>query len=277
MTVDSATVLRFLGAVFAAICCTGLFAGKPAGASESALKYAVARQSAPVYHSVAAARTAPEADNCGQVRELEFIALPGTPFTVVRRTQQVVEVTTPEYRAPDAVRLFVHQSFLEFRAAEPPPRTVALPEKSAVISALRSAVGLPYVWGGNLRHGVEGRYKGLDCSGLLYEATNGFTLRNTADLVSFGVAVPLAGLTADQIVASLRPLDLLVWKGHVVIVLDGETAIESALHCGQPGHGGVKTTPLKKRLLNLMKTRDPADQWPEGAAKAALFVARRWI
>lgn len=277
MTIVSATVLRFFCVLSAAICCTGLFAGTALAASEPAPGYAVARQAVPVYNSIAAARTVPETDSCGQVRELEFIALPGTPFTVVRRTQQVVEVTTPEYRTPDAVRLFVHQSFLEFRATAPPPRTVPFPEKSAVISALRSAVGLPYVWGGNLRQGVEKKYRGLDCSGLLYEATNGFTLRNTADLVSFGVAVPVAGLTADQIVASLRPLDLLVWKGHVVIVLDGETAIESALHCGQPGHGGVKTTPLKKRLLDLMKTRNPADRWPEGATKAALFVARRWL
>ena len=237
----------------------------------------MAQQAAPVYHSAAAARTTPEADSCGQVRELEFIALSGTPFTVARRMQQAVEVSTPEYWAPDAVHLFVHQRFLEFQATKPPPRTVAIPQKSVVISTLRSAVGLPYVWGGNLRQGVEGKYKGLDCSGLLYEATNGFTLRNTADLVSFGAAVPVAGMTADQIAAGLHPLDLLVWKGHVIIVVDRETAIESALHCGQPGQGGVVATPLKKRLQELMKTRTPADRWPEGAAKAALFVVRRWI
>jgi len=223
------------------------------------------------------ARSTPEADSCGQVRELEFIALSGTPFTVVRRMQQIVEVSTPEYRTPDAVHLFVHQRFLEFQATEPPPRTVPLPQKSAVISTLRSAVGLPYAWGGNLRQGVEGKYKGLDCSGLLYEATNGFTRRNTADLVSFGAAVPVAGLSADQILSSLRPLDLLVWKGHVIIVLDRETAIESALQCGEPGHGGVKTTDLKKRLPDLMKRRNPADRWPEGTADRAVFVVRRWI
>jgi len=277
MTIDSAIVLRFLCAVAGAICSTGVYAVHPAGASASAQNYAVARQATPVYHSAAAARTVPEPDHCGQVRELEFIALPNAPFTVVRRMQQVVEVTTPDYRAPAAVRLYVHQSFLEFLATAPPPRTSVLPEKNAVISALRSAVGLPYVWGGNVRQGVEGRYKGLDCSGLLYEATNGFTLRNTADLVSFGAAVPVAGLTADQILSSLRPLDLLVWKGHVIIVLDRETAIESILRCGQPGQGGVVTVPLKKRLLDVMKTRIPSDRWPEGGAKAAVFVVRRWI
>lgn len=270
---------RSAGRVVATVCCVvGFFAGASALATEPALlPYAAARQAAPVYHSAAAARTTPETDSCGQARELEFIALPGTPFTVVRRMQQVVEVTTPDYRAPDSVRLFVNQSFLKFRTTPSPSRTVPHPEKSAVLAFLRSAVGLPYVWGGNLRQGVAGNYAGLDCSGLLYEATNGFTLRNTADLVSFGVAVPVAGLSADQIVSGLRPLDLLVWKGHVIIVLDRETAIESILRCGQPGHGGVVTTPLKKRLLDLMKTRTPADKWPNGEGKAALFVVRRWI
>lgn len=277
MIVDSAAVLRLLYAVAAAVCCTGVYAGTPAGASESARNYAVSRQAAPVYHSAAAARNVPEPDRCGQVRELEFIALSGTPFTVVRRMQQVVEVTTPEYRAPEGRRLFVNQSFLAFQATPPAVRNVPLPQASAVTTALRSAVGLPYVWGGNVRQGVGGRYRGLDCSGLLYEATDGFTLRNTADLVSFGAAVPVAGMTTDQILSSLRPLDLLVWKGHVVIVLDRETAIESILRCGQPGQGGVVTTPLRKRLQEVMKTRAPADRWPAGGAQAAVFVVRRWL
>ncbi|HPE85225.1 MAG TPA: hypothetical protein PLO43_03500, partial [Chlamydiales bacterium] len=79
-------------------------------------------------------------------------------------------------------------------------------------------------------------FAGVDCSGLLYEASYGLTPRNTSELISFG---------EERSLENLQPLDLLVWKGHVVIVLDPYHTIESRL--GK----GVVITPLADRLSEI--------------------------
>lgn len=264
--------------IFSVVLCLACLA-LPALATGNEFRYAVARQPVPVYHRAASAepQAQPIHDQCGQVRELEFIALPGTSFTLVRQIRDVFEVTTSDYRAPEGTRLFVAASHLELMKNLPPQRSARLPEKEVLRASLQSAAGLPYVWGGNLRQGVAGMYRGVDCSGLLYEATGGSTPRNTADLITFGNAVPIAGQQADQILKQLQPFDLLVWKGHLIIVLDHDTAIESILNCRQPGRGGVVLTPLRQRLQEVLKTRSPADSWPEGKDKAPVFVVRRWL
>lgn len=262
----------------AVVCCLVLLvATLPAAAGEALPLFAVSRQAVPVYHRAADAVGGPATDQCGQTRALEFIALPGTPFRVVRPAGEAVEVTTPDYRVPHGVQLFVKRALLEFRDSEPPRRAVTVPNPATMVAALRSAVGLPYVWGGNLRQGTGGRYRGLDCSGLLYEATGGYTPRNSGDLLSFGAAVPVAGLPVEQIAERVRPLDLIVWNGHLIIVLDRDTVIESILHCGAPGNGGVTVTPLQERLRQVMRQRSPADAWPENGGKVSLFVVRRWL
>jgi cell wall-associated NlpC family hydrolase len=160
---------------------------------------------------------------------------------------------------------------------------------------LKASIGSPYVWGGNLQGGVvelmdlfyggavpaaarrELTLAGLDCSGLLYQATGGWTPRNTSQLVSYGKAVPVAEKSPEQFVAELEPLDLIVWNGHVLIVLDRETIIESRLECGTQGNGGVVTTALRQRLAGILRTRRPADQWPTGGRQRDVFVVRRWF
>lgn len=259
----------------------------PLAAAAQSLPYALAAEPTPVYNSpqAAASVTPPPADRCGQVRQLEFIAFAGTPFQIVAETahnqQSVLEVTTPSYRPPPGVRLFVAASGLERHVSPPPLRTPAPLSAEELLQRLRSAVGLPYIWGGNLRQGIvigqTRTYAGLDCSGLLHEATDGVTPRNTADLVRYGQAVPLAGLNLGQLLKRLQPLDLIVWKGHVVIVADRGQAIESVLLCGQPGHGGVRLTPLRQRLAEIMASRQGVNRWPEQEGRRQLFVVRRWL
>jgi hypothetical protein len=118
---------------------------------------------------------------------------------------------------------------------------------------------------------------GLDCSGLLYQATGGWTPRNTSGLLSFGRGIAVAGKTAVELARLLQPLDLIVWNGHVIIVLDRETAIESRLECGKEGNGGVVTTPLRQRLAEIMRTRRPMDVWPSEGKQPGVFVVRRWL
>jgi hypothetical protein len=272
----------------------------PAGAVE----YAVARTPAPVlnipdFNAVFGGtnRQDLKTDRCGQVRELEFIALPGTVFTIQKKqsfgTDDIYQVKTDEYAAPPNVRLYVDGRFLKLERAAPSSRGPSLPPREEIVSALRASVGSSYVWGGNVRSGVpelaEWFYKGireddkqrltlagLDCSGLLYHATGGWTPRNTSQLIAFGQGVAIDGKQSAEIATMLQPLDLIVWNGHVIIALDRQTAIESRLECGKPGNGGVVTTKLSQRIAEIMRTRHPANAWPRDKKRQDIFVVRRW-
>ena len=273
-----------------------------------AASYGVARSATPVLNIPAfsdifggADGRSLKTDRCGQVRQLEFIALPGTVFRLLGKVpgsaNTVYRVETDDYPAPDGISLYVDSRFIELRDERPPARIRTLPTRERIIAALKEAIGNPYVWGGNVPEGVNTligtlypagaplneRAKqritlaGVDCSGLLYQATGGWTPRNTSLLVSYGTGVAVEGKDAQEIAERLQPLDLVVWSGHVIIVLDRNTAIESRLACGRPAYGGVVTTPLQQRLTEIMRTRRPVDAWPAKGKQEGIFVVRRWF
>lgn len=236
-------------------------------------------------------------DRCGQVRELEYVALPETVFKILRDMKRskgtIYQVETDEYLAPAGIRLYVDSRFIDLQNSEPQLRKRFLPPREQVLATLQKSVGTPYVWGGNVRAGVPELLQyfyrnisssgserltlaGLDCSGLLYYATDGWTPRNTSQLISFGQPVNIKGKNAEEIVRLLEPLDLIVWNGHLLIVLDRLTIIESRLECGKPGNGGVVTSSLQKRLSDIMRTRRPLDDWPTAGKSNGFFVVRRW-
>lgn len=188
-------------------------------------------------------------DEKGLLRSLEMIALPGTKFEIQREIgPHIFEVNTQDY--PDA-KVFIDSRFTTPATAETKERPKILPEPKTILKRLKAALGLPYVWGGNWSAGIPEilslyqppidknlhstwTLQGLDCSGLLYEATWGYTPRNTSELIHFG-----------EEVFSLQPLDILVYPGHVIIVLDETTTIESRY--GK----GVVLESLPKRLSEL--------------------------
>jgi hypothetical protein len=289
--------MRTLLLVMCACCCSILADAAP---------YGIARSYAPVlnismFSSVFGGTDGKtlKTDRCGQVRELEFIALPGTAFKIQGEIRDgattVFRVETDDYPTPAGSTLYVDSRVIELRAEKPMPRARQLPAAADIIAALKASLGFPYVWGGNVQGGVAELIElfyggevpvtarrqltlaGLDCSGLLYQATGGWTPRNTSQLVSYGRAVPVAGRPAEVISKLLEPLDLIIWNGHVIIVLDRETTIESRLECYKKGIGGVVTTPLQKRLTEIMRTRKPADIWPQAGKQRNVFVVRRWF
>ncbi|HOE68603.1 MAG TPA: peptidoglycan endopeptidase [Candidatus Omnitrophota bacterium] len=237
-------------------------------------------------------------DASGLIREVEFIALPGTAFVVETslkvRGATVYRVRTPEYPSP-ASGLFVDSRFVSVSAKPFPPRMKILPRARQILDRMLSHEGARYVWGGNAPGGIPElltfyppagalspatknmwSLRGLDCSGLLYEATGGATPRNTSDLVTFGKPVAVAGLTPGQIAAKLRPLDLIVWKGHVIIVLDEEHTIESCMGCSP--RGGVTVRDLRAVLREVMRTRTPENHYPaQTIPSRKTFVVRRWF
>lgn len=269
-----------------------------------AAEYAVAISSAPVlnvpdFKTVFGGTSGKslKADRCGQVRELEYIALPGSVFTVLKKIYSapadVYQVETDDYTAPPSVRLYVDSRFMKLVQVAPAPRIRYLPPRQEIVAALRASVGSSYVWGGNILGGVPEleawffkdvmekdkkrlTLSGLDCSGLLYHATGGWTPRNTSQLIAFGQGVEIAGKRSAEIVSLLQSLDLIVWNGHVIIVFDQDTAIESSLACGKPGAGGVVITQLSERISGIMSKRRPANAWPDSNKPQDVFVVRRW-
>lgn len=227
-------------------------------------------------------------DPCRGERPIEFVALPGTLFSVegaqLDHGTTIYRVRTKDYPFPSKTGYFVDSRFVEPAGASARDRVATLPGLAEIQKGLLASLGKPYVWGGNVREGVAllgelypagDRLAGVDCSGLLYQATDGYTPRNTLALIRFGEAVPVAGLSADQIAQRLKPLDLITWNGHVMIVLDDDSIIQSVMGC--PGVGGVTVSPIRQTLQRLMKSRRPRDNYPQGPAGKQAFVVRRWF
>ncbi len=227
-------------------------------------------------------RTLP-VDNQGLLREIELVALKGTIIKMIEKCEGFVwRVEISNYPA-DA--LYADQRFLEELEALALEKKPVLPSLETVMERMVKLVGLPYIWGGNWSAGIPAllalyppsdeisddlrtlwALKGVDCSGLLYEATDGFTPRNTSELIHYGSPVLIENKSVTEIQKLVRPLDLIVWKGHVVIVVDSEKTIESRhLH-------GVVIAPLKDRLKEVLQTRTPKNSWSDGNH----FVIRRW-
>jgi hypothetical protein len=74
----------------------------------------------------------------------------------------------------------------------------------------------------------------------------------------------------EEILTLLNPLDLIVWNGHVVIVIDNENTIESS------PPKGVHKRNIKERLTEIMSERYPVNVLGERMWKKKEFVVRRW-
>ena len=188
------------------------------------------------------------------VREVEMIALRGMIFQVIaEKGEHILEVSSAHYTGS---QLFIDKRFGQLHHKPPPVVEPKLPPVNVILERMKRSLGLPYVWGGNYGEGIpewktyypptkplsdleEIHYcfYGLDCSGLLYEATDGFVPRNTSEQVKMGEKVSMD---------DLKPLDLFFYPGHVFILLNETEVIESMLE-----FGGVTITPLKERLKDL--------------------------
>lgn len=195
-------------------------------------------------------------DAKGLLRALELIALPGTKFQILEQIDAfTLQVATNDY--PNA-SVYIDSRFVLPASETTPERSKILPSSDTILTRLKNCLGLPYVWGGNWSQGIPEvlslyhppipknlhpawTLQGVDCSGLLYEATSGYTPRNTSQLISFGKEVPS--------IEAIQPLDILVYPGHVIIFLDPFTTIESRY--GK----GVIVANLIERLTELSTTK----------------------
>lgn len=198
----------------------------------------------------------------GHPEAYEFVALPGMFFSLRAHLDfHILQVESSSYASTP---IYIDARFCQIRenmSESPRP----LPTASVLLNRMERRLGTPYVWGGNWAEGVlqlleyykpKGTldprieelwlFRGLDCSGLLFEASMGSTPRNTSELILFGHS-----LKTD----SLLPMDMIIYPGHVLFVRDQETIIESK------SPFGVRIQPLQKRLDELLAEKAFVRNW----------------
>lgn len=203
-------------------------------------------------------------DEQGHIRALEFIALKDTIFQIEELiSENICKVSVPFYPKKE---LFIDIRFTKSFMGEYVKPKYNLKEEQ-VLEKLYSLVGLPYIWGGNWSRGIPEmlkfyppkvklnkeqkelwQLKGVDCSGLLFEASEGFTPRNTSELICFGNTINLEK-------EMIKPLDLVICKGHVVVVFDKERVIESR------ENEGVVMNPISVRLKEMQAKGCVIKRW----------------
>ncbi|HMQ70076.1 MAG TPA: peptidoglycan endopeptidase [Ignavibacteria bacterium] len=260
-------------------------------------KYAVAILNTPVLNTAdfesvfgGSNGTSVKLDKSGLIREMEFIAFPNTVFEILevipKGDHNIYKITTDDYPY-NSSDLYIDSRFVNTSDTLPEQRELILPDKKEILAKLNSLDGYGYMWGGNYGDGIEQllefyqpasepdvyikdlwSLKGVDCSGLIYQATNGSTPRNTSTLINYGEGIDIAGKSASEISSMLQPLDLIVWSGHVIIVYDENTVIEST------GDAGVHKSDLTSRLKSIMREKTPVNDWNSTSGKR--FVVRRW-
>lgn len=233
-------------------------------------------------------------DDYGEIDAIEMIAIPGTVIEVKEDLwNDIYKVSIDEY--PVDNDLYVHSSFLsDLNRTKPDARLKSLASKEEILARLRSIEWKDYVWGGNAPEGIpelldifppkseisdlkkeQWKLTWVDCSGLLYWATDGNTPRNTSWLVEHGERLKIAGKTLQEIIPMLEPLDVIVWKGHMLIVLDEDHTIESAVWFTDKSlTPWVQIRKTTDSLWEVMKKRTAVNNYTD--SDNSPFVIMRW-
>jgi len=222
-------------------------------------------------------------DDKGHPHNFEFVALPGmTCYITEKCSQWIARVTCPHYPGDN---LFLD---VRFTKTWEPLLPIFIPSKEEILKQMHSLLDTPYVWGGNWSKGIpqlleyyppEGplspRMKilwtlsGIDCSGLLFQTTNGQTPRNTSQLIHFGTGLKINNLKIHELEQIIEPLDMILYRGHVLYVLNATTTIESK------SPYGVILRDLRERLEEIGQGRVGKDEWDATCFTDSQFIIRR--
>lgn len=221
-------------------------------------------------------------DAKGHPHHFEFIALPGMQFTLIEEKNSIYQVLDPNY---SSAPLFVDARFV----GKYEKKNQINKSKGEILAEMKKLLGTRYVWGGNWSFGIPemleyyppiGKleeqmeaywtWRGVDCSGLLFQVMNGLTPRNTSKLVHWGNELSFANLKLDEILPLLEPLDMIVYPGHILFVLDRSYTIESK------SPFGVIQRNLRERLNELISERTIVNRWEKNLDPQRCIVFRRF-
>ncbi len=225
----------------------------------------------------------------GDSKYIEFVALAGQTYLVEeiypRHHHSIYKISLPSYETP----LFLDSRFTRPASNQALDKPQPDWKRSDLARKMEQLLGSRYIWGGNWSLGISKMLhyyppqkalddatlalwtlRGVDCSGLLYEVTNGATPRNTNQLIHFGKALPIEGKSPAEIAKELLPMDMVVWPGHVWFAFDSSHSIESK------SPFGVIRRPLIERLEETCKERTGADGWSKTCDRNRNFTIRRF-
>lgn len=233
-------------------------------------------------------------DDSNQIDEVEVIALTGAVFEIYAEIQDgsntIFKIYTRDYDYLTKTGYYIDSRFVKQTDTKPEIKTKTLPAAQTILDRVKAVKWAQYVRWGNAPQGVakllefyapkweiDANLKSkwilswVDCSGLLYYATDGYTPRNTSTLATYWSGVEIQWLNIDEILAKLQPLDIIVWRWHMIIVLDKETSLDASLE------NWVTTSNSKDTLKEVMETRTPINNYDDPAFTDKLkFVVRRW-
>ena len=239
-------------------------------------------------------------DESNLIREVIVVYPKGTVFSLIKKLKKwnftYYEVRTNEFDWKDSAThsFYIDSRFVDVTKEMPHGRAPKLPSQENILKNMHNALWSAYIWWWSRYQWVpemtiyfpsdtelskgqktQKTLKGVDCSWLLYQSTNWYTPRNSHWLLNYWKAVEVEWNSVEQIAKKLRPLDLIVWAGHVIIVYDANKVIESRWYPNFKG--GVMLTNTKDRLREIMETRQPVNSWSESKKPSwEKFVVRRW-
>lgn len=117
---------------------------------------------------------------------------------------------------------------------------------------------------------------GFDCSGLIYSAhRNPSAPRNTSQMVVAGSSIDIEGRSFDEILSMIQPLDIIVWRGHVLIFLkDDGTCVDSRWD-GPDLSGGVRISSFDQVVSYLNSLgRFPVNEFDASNLKTGFVIKR---
>lgn len=265
-------------------------------------KYVVAKSSTPVLYTPDFTTQFGWADGVSlnfdrywEIDALEMVAMKDTVFELETDLGNgIYHVSTKDY--PVENDLYIHKDFVwKSMRIEPNARISTLPSPEKILERLKSIEGKDYVWGGNDPDGIpemlelytpsseisqlkqdQWKLTGVDCSGLIYWATDGYTPRNTSWLVDYGTSLNIAWKSLQEIVPMLQPLDIIVWRGHMLVVYDEDHTIESTVSSNGPLAPGVQIRKIEDSLGQIMQKRVPVNNY-YASSHSSPFVIVRWI
>ena len=242
-------------------------------------------------------------DSSNTIDQLSIVLPKWTPITLINKVENgkftYYEVRTRDfdvwYGEKDAY--FLDSRFIEKKEKKPDEVINKLPDMSSIFKTLLAAVDSQYIWWGSYYQWIpeinklyptpddvklstwEQQYKILqwtDCSWLLWQATNWYTPRTTRTLLTFWNSVPISWDNVEQIIKKVKPLDLIVWAWHVIIILSDEYAIESIWKANF--EWWVEIVNLKDRLEDVFTRRMPVDDWSKSSLpdKQKFVIRRRY-